>query len=334
MNFLAVVGHSLGRLVPIGRWQDTDYRDFRANFLQFMRQPTLTDDPEMIPLDAMSETGAPTAEECPGEVMQNSSLQQVIVGAVMYKGTTEIETEGAPEATAAEVATRTTRATSSMGECLNPEGGRHVRAWAVDPGEDGNEADGEGGVRVAVAAAAAKAKVQADGVQAPESRAVPGSGVPDSLNAALAESGGAEDAPAICNDYMVGEGEEEFCAGGSSESWEDGDHLSSASAFGGWGPFGGEDGGGDGGDGGVMKVRRSFSNLETARRNGAGFVGEVAGDGAESQDGEGGGGRRPRALSLDGWFTCNLANSKMKSYATHDHTSRLREVLQLVSITQ
>lgn len=97
-------------------------------------------------------------------------------------------------------------------------------------------------------------------------------------------------------------------------------------------------------DGNSIRMGRSFSNLETARRGGAGLSAVVQGggdasdgddessssDGADSEaDGRG---SRPRALSLDGWFTCGLENGvDTKTYETHDHAGRLRDLVLLVS---
>ena len=86
-------------------------------------------------------------------------------------------------------------------------------------------------------------------------------------------------------------------------------------------------------NGSTIRMGRSFSNLETARRGGAGLSAIVSGDlsdGDESSDDSDMG--RPRALSLDGWFTCGLENGvDTKTYQTHDHAGRLRDLVLLVS---
>ena len=86
------------------------------------------------------------------------------------------------------------------------------------------------------------------------------------------------------------------------------------------------------GDDNTVRVRRSFSNLETARRLGAGQIGVATAEDPFDSDEESVSQSRPRALSLDGWFTCGLENGvKNTSYETHDRAGRLRELVKLVS---
>lgn len=91
------------------------------------------------------------------------------------------------------------------------------------------------------------------------------------------------------------------------------------------------------GDDNSFRTRRAFSNLETARRLGAVLDSELTSDvlSEEFNDTREGKAKegRPRALSLDGWFTCGLESDvcSSKSYETHDHAGRHRDLVKWVS---
>lgn len=333
------------------RWQETDYRDFRINFIQFMRTPpVLADGPEMVPVEiivAGSTPGAPAAQE-EKQAPETDDAKPVVVGAVVYNDA----------------------------RC-DPRATEGVRAWPVEPEVSLLTASGGSGGGVDSGDRCVK---NIEGESAPSLAAAA------AVAAAAAASGSEPDtAPPTPPEDMIGDsvepervspGEElsgvvlpqtppplidtsDFAFGGDEDGapraaddgggcWEEQERnrrvepprvgLESGKA-----PVEAaeeEDEGEEDGEDNTIRVRRSFSNLETATRRGAGLDSEIASDDTSDSDDGGGAGRshhpqqtrRPRALSLDGWFTCGLENGiDTKSYETHDHAGRLRQRVKLVS---
>lgn len=350
-----------------------------------MRQPALADDPAMVPVDIVAESGPPTSaladekEDSPAGVTA-TSLQPVIVGAVVY----EKPAAPLPSPVASTAGATNTRAhyDDHTKEPEEEETGC-VRAWAVEPKLDDNAvaADSEEKEFLSSSAAAAAAAAAADAVAIAPLSPPPQSG-PDysgEVDATLmsGRSGGVvlgsgpvpASIPTASHDdsYTIGGEEVEKAgiepvvdSGTSSECWSsidsgsgsEKDGLTRVKASLSWDTsVEGADGMTErenqekkqkAEDGGFIRARRSISNLETARRRGAGLDSEITSDSTDSDDcceeSNAGGDsevQRPRALSLDGWFTCGLENpAQTKSYETHDHAGRFRELVRLVSFLE
>lgn len=282
-----------------------------------MRQPTNTDDPEMVPVDIVAESGPPTdpSDEHIEHIPPATTLQPVIVGAIIYD-----EAASVPEAAATG-----TVCDAKEGEGSNDtESERCVRAWKVDPRADNDGGSGDEDRERLSASAAAAAAAAVAAAQAASTDPGMSSVQANHTSADVSkEISNASDVVPTSSDYMVSESSAED----SSECWRD--ERESDDSCSSWESTRDE----EDSDGNAIRVRRSFSNLETARRWGTGVDGEVTSDDTDNEDEEDSTDQqRPRALSLDGWFTYGLENSSTaKSYKTHDHAGRLRELVRLVS---
>lgn len=360
------------------RWQETDYRDFRMNFIQFMRNPPVeNDDFEMSPADIAAETCEVAAEEEEKQMTVEDLPQPVMVSAIVYEDNSSTPCDAAPAGatrsgvcawtvegseeteapTAATVSVSSSSSTSCADEIVESDIEERVlaaAAAAVAVAASNN---------VVSAAPAAAATVTASAVEIDFSPPPPAPVTPiaDAASEAAAAvavfcATATEQVPrpssalpaVVCDvsDYTVGdEGDDNAVAVDGGGCWDEQETNCRVPPCLSWGPSaddaeraareeeGVEDEEEDGDDN-TVRVRRSFSNLETARRLGGGQVSAATGeDPTDSDDGgESASQSRPRALSLDGWFTCGLENDvETKSYETHDHAGRLRELVTLVS---
>ena len=352
---------------PPSRWQETDYRDFRVNFIQFMRNPPVeNDDFEVSSADSTSEVPAGAEEK---QMTVEDLPRPVMVSAIVYEDNSSTPCDASA-------------GSSENGVCAwTVEGseGKEASAAIVSSSSSSTtvadeivESDIEARVLAAAAAAAtavaasnnvataapAAAAVTTSGVKVEFSPPAPVTQVVEASEAAAAVfcSSATEQAPrpapalpaVVCDasDYTVGDeddGSTEAADGGGC--WDEQETNCRVPPCLTWAPADGaeraardeveEEEEEEEGDDNTVRVRRSFSNLETARRLGAGrFRAATGEDPTDSDDGgeEGTLQSRPRALSLDGWFTCGLENGvETKSYETHDHAGRLRELVTLVS---
>lgn len=365
------------------RWQETDYRDFRINFIQFMRTPpvdVVSDGPEMVPVEivAESKSAAEKEQKTPDDVQQ-----PVVLDAVVYEDAArameeklrawpvqEEEAEEAPlvsansgseqalSAAAAAAGAATAAVVVSVAASANAKHSESSSSLSdvdtspptppteqVTPtGSDGDESDEYVETAGVGTACSASPEPPPPPTPLPSSTAMSPSSSPcgDSSGGEESEDG-ATAAPdptdgGCWDDEAMAAAHQRGSTGAISE--KDGGSCSL-----GWSPI---DEGNDADeemddDGNTIRSRRAFSNLETARRGGAGLTAIVAdsmsdgdqyGDRADSGSSSGSDTeeRRPRALSLDGWFTCGLENGlDTKSYETHDHAGRLRDLVKLVS---
>lgn len=363
-------------LIPcrIFRWQETDYRDFRINFIQFMRTPpvdVVEDGPEMVPVEIVAESkSAPEKEqETPDDVQQ-----PVVLDAVVYEdaaramdklrawpvqeeaGEELVSANSGSEQALSAAAAAAGAATAAVVVSVSSANAKHSGSsslsdvdtspptppteQATPTGSDGDESDES--VETAVVGTACSASPQPSPLPPPmlsSSTMLPSSpcgdsGDEESEDGATSALEARVNGGSCWNDQAA---HQRRSMGAISE--KDGGACSL-----GWSPI---DEGNDADEelddgGGAIRSRRSFSNLETARRGGAGLTaimadsmsdGDQYGDGAESGSSSGSDTeeRRPRALSLDGWFTCGLENGlATKSYETHDHAGRLRDLVKLV----
>lgn len=357
------------------RWQETDYRDFRMNFIQFMRNPPVeNDDFEMSPADIAAEATCEVASEEEEKQMTVEDLPQpVMVSAIVYEdnGSTPCDAapaetttesgvcawtvEGSEEKEAPTAATVSVSSSSSSTACADEivESDIEERVLAAAAAAAAAVA-GSNNVVTLAAPPAAAAAVTASAVEIDFSPPPPPLVTPIADAAAEAAAvfcaSAAEQVPrpssalpvVVCDvsDYTVGdEGDDCAAAVDGGGCWDEQETNCRVPPCLSWGSSADdaeraareeeEDG-----DDNTVRVRRSFSNLETARRLGAGQVSAATGeDPTDSDDGgESASRNRPRALSLDGWFTCGLENGvETKSYETHDHAGRLRELVTLVS---
>lgn len=315
-----------------------------------MRQPSTLEDPEMVPVDIVAESGPPTlpsvgdAEPESAATAAVAMLNPVIVGAVM------IPDPAAAAAVAAAAAAVTSPPSHADAGSAKEGKGQCLRAWAVESptgmnGADENvkfpDVDSETGLVSAPAAAAAAAADAATAVVPPASPSdVLNVNISAAAAAAAGSSGGHEHGISSFGDYMVGEDVDENCdvefsAGAGAADIDDADTtVARTEVSSSWDSSTTE--GEEDSEGNVVRARRSISNLETARRMGAGLDSEIMSDDTDS----GSDGLveeveadvvRPRALSLDGWFTCRLEKGRpLRSYDTHDHAGRLRDLVKLV----
>lgn len=304
----------------------------------------------MVPVDIVAEAQPPSASSSP-EVEQddtaahaavvNMDVQPIIVGAVVYDNP---------------VCSDSVIASEEKELCVVPQ------AWAVEPEQETKVAAGKSASREAAAASApaitsGKEETANDPAEEnPSAGRLPTTRPPANVGApvgACAPPG--TPLPRITRDFTVGgekDGGVAAVAKGGAEgggSWNEQEMTQRvAPSLGGLGGDSGaaaaaavaEEGEEEDGEGNTIRVRRAFSNLETARRREAGLDSEITSEDASDSDedrgrrerSEGSQGRRPRALSLDGWFTCGLENGAIgKSYETHDHAGRLRDLVKLVS---
>lgn len=385
-------------LLPVAtsRWQETDYRDFRINFIQFMRTPPVAaaDGPELVPVEIVAESeseSTPGEDEAEERAAVPEGVQQpvVMVDPAVYEGAratekvcawpVEEEEAGvedpavppiAPNAAAAAAAATVVVVTSS-------EPKKSISSFSLsdsddtspptppseEPATDGTESDESIETAAGISCAAAASPPHPLPPAPPSSPAASSASLPRNDSDAVGfstrgEEGNDDDCPTAAPAAEAREAEGLSSNGGAWDEQETnrrGRIDSSGSGGGGstcclgWPTA--DDEGNDADEekeeepdyyGNTIRMGRSFSNLETARRGGAGLSTIVPGDssdadessdGADSSDGSGGGrGARPRALSLDGWFTCGLENGVVtKTYETHDHAGRLRDLVMLVS---
>lgn len=319
------------------------------NFIQFMRTPSSLDDPEMVPVDIVAESGPPTppagATE-PEHAAAAAKLKPIIVGAVMIDDPTSAAAVAAAAASPPSLVDADT-VEEGEGPCL--------RAWAVESPTGSNDVDesakfsdgdSETGLVSAAAAAAAVAADASTAVLPPAAPPTNVIGVDISAAAAAAAaaavSGAVDHDLSSFGDYMVGEDADGNCdmecaaaspaAAAAAADIHDDTDVPRAEASPSWDSSTTE--GEEDSDGNVMRARRSISNLETARRMGAGLDSEITSDDTDSGSDdleEDADVVRPRALSLDGWFTCGLEKGRpLKCYDTHDHAGRLRDIVKLV----
>eukprot|EP00752_Nemacystus_decipiens_P009211 g8227.t1 len=378
-------------------WQETDYRDFRINFIQFMRTPpaAAADGPELVPVEIVAESESTPGEdedEETAEAAQESVQQPVVVDPAVYEGARATEKVCAwpvqeeeidePEdpvvpATAAAAAAA---AASTAVVVVTSEPKKSMSAFSLsdsddtspptppseEPGTDGGESDESietaAGISCATATGIPCSAAAASCAEPPlpSSSSFPAMAAPSprvDSNAVGFSAGDGEVADRPTASAAGGadgglsasggdRGEQETNPRGRVDSGSSSSSSSSSVACSlGWSSA--EDEGNDADeeeeeepdyDGNTMRMGRSFSNLETARRGGAGLSAVIPGDsddGDESSDDSemGGRGGRPRALSLDGWFTCGLENGvDTKTYETHDHAGRLRDLVLLAPI--
>lgn len=362
------------------RWQETDYRDFRINFIQFMRTPpaaAAADGPELVPVEIVAESeSTPGEEEHQETAVQESVQQPVVVDPAVYEGARatekvcawpveeEEEEDDEPEdavvraASTAVVVVAVSEPKKSMSSfsLSDSDDTSPPTPPSEEPGTDGGESDESIETAAGISCAAASAALS------PEPPPSLPSPFPSSCQTMSAPSPRNEPS-AVAVGFSARDGEGADCpaaaaaaaAAGESIATNGGDwdeqetnrrgRVDSSTCSLGWSSM--DDEGNDADeeqekepdyDGNTIRMGRSFSNLETARRGGAGLSSIVAGgdssDGDESSDDSemGGRARRPRALSLDGWFTCGLENGvDTKTYETHDHAGRLRDLVLLVS---
>ena len=349
------------------RWQETDYRDFRINFIQFMRSsPTLVDGPEMAPTDVAAESSEALAaevkiqEEAEVKIQEEAEVkiqeaaedpQPGAIGAAMYDNA-----QPCPQATVQE-------------PC--------VQAWTVDESDDGAEEGGIGAgqTRESVISADAVASANVAGISAATeeaSAAVKGNvgvdiaahtitSIPDcvrysSTPLAFPGSVAEEGAPSYLDGPLgvftpppphlpsSNSGKCAVAYGGDSDMtdddarWEDEQKkstraepcLSSDSTD-------CEEGSQESAS---VKVRPALSDLETTESENGGIrlhrsmtesVAPAIATTAATCEVKRGHRGRPRALSLDGWFTCGLQNGlESKSYDTYNHAERLRDLVKVV----
>lgn len=366
------------------RWQETDYRDFRINFIQFMRTPpaTAADGPELVPVEIVAESESTPGEEEDEETAVQERVervqQPVVVDPAVYEGARATEKvcawpvqEEEDDEPKDAVVPATAAAAAAVVVVTASDPKKSMSSFSLsdsddtspptppseEPGSDGGESDEsiETAAGISCSAAgipcAAAASCPDSAPKPPSSSSSPETSMP---------------APSPRNDpsaagFSTRDGEDADCTaagavGGVSTNGGDWDEQetnrrgrvdsgNSSTCSLGWSSV--DDEGNDADeeeeeepdyDGNTIRMGRSFSNLETARRGGAGLSAIVPGDSSDgdesSDDSEmGGRGGRPRALSLDGWFTCGLENGvDTKTYETHDHAGRLRDLVLLVSL--
>lgn len=338
------------------RWQETDYRNFRINFIQFMRTPpaAAADGPELVPVEIVAESKPTPGQENDEEKVQDSVRQPVVVDPSVYEGAraTEkvcawpVQEEDEPEdaAAAAVVVVTTSEPKKSMSSfsLSDSDDTSPPTPPSEEPGYGGESDDSiETAAGISCPAAAASPEPP---TLSPASSASPlndssvggfpardgeGDDCPTAAGAeGLSTNGGAWDEQETNRRGCCDSGNGSTCSLGWSSVDDEGNDADEE-----------EEEEADC-DGNTVRMGRSFSNLETARRGGAGLStlvpcdssdsDESSSDGADSE--MGGRESRPRALSLDGWFTCGLENGvDSKTYETHDHAGRLRDLVLLVS---
>eukprot|EP00903_Cladosiphon_okamuranus_P011765 g11059.t1 len=367
-------------------WQETDYRDFRINFIQFMRTPpaAAADGPELVPVEIVAESESTAGEEEEEETVQEGVQQPFVVDAAVYEGAratekvcawpVQEEEDDEPEdavvptiAAAAAAAASTAvvvvaasepKESMSSFSLSDSDDTSPPTPPSEEPGTDGGESDESIETAASISCTADSA---ASSPEPPPPLPTSSSSSPfQAMSAPLPRS--ESSAVAVGVSVRDGEGADgPAAAAGQGPATNGGDwdeqemnrrgRVDSSSSSNsstcslGWSSM--DDEGNDADeendeepdfDANTVRMGRSFSNLETARRGGAGLSSLMAGessDGDESSDDSemGGRGGRPRALSLDGWFTCGLENGvDTKTYKTHDHAGRLRDLVLLAPI--
>lgn len=317
-------------LVRNFRWQETDYRDFRINFIQFMRSPPedAADVPDVVPVVEIARETKPIAEK--DQKTADDVQQLVVVDAVVYEdaapGTEEV---CAWPVSSADVKNSASSSSLSDADTSPPTPPVEQETPTASDGDESDES-----VEIAVVGVSCAASSEPPPLPLLSSSTMSISS--DDNGGEGSQDGATTAADATVSDQAV---HRQGSTGAISEK-------SGGSCNLGWSS---SDEGNDADeemddDGNTVRSRRSFSNLETARRGGAGLTTAIPSndlsdfdensDDVESGSASGSdtGGRRPRALSLDGWFTCGLENGlDTKSYETHDHAGRLRDLVKLVS---
>lgn len=308
------------RFLAPHRWQETDYRDFRVNFIQYMRSPpTLADDSEMVSVDFVDESsGSSMLEEKKGSDDEDD-LQPAVIGTVEYANAPPDPREEVKE------------------PCL--------RAWPIERREDGVNNDGAGAgwtdeVTSQARLSADAAAVDNDALDAtsPISEAQ-APAVPEA-EARADMDGTSSIMPPLCDpdkSTVIVEDDHEDDATDEDTCWDDQQERTARS-----GPCLSSDSTecDDDRDRDIVRVGRSLTDLDTVQRStGAklheGICGNFAAAAAAAATlgANGCDQGRPRALSLDGWFTCGLQyGNKVRSSETHDHVDRLRDLVKLVSM--
>lgn len=312
-----------------------------------MRSPTYLDDPEMVPVDIVAESGPPTSptdETVNDDTSSAAELKPVFVGAVMIDE---------PPAAAAP---------GSEADTSEDEEERCVRAYEVEADEFAGGADSiaaeRPGVQTEQVETAARAistappasllrsdvesaSVRDDGIGVGSSGGIPSFGDYICGDDVETEETDAEAAFAVAAAAAMASERRAAPPGGviadkrGDALEQDGREIRPEASLS-WDYFttdGEEDI-----DGNIIRVRRTCSNLETARRRGAGLDSEITNDDTDSGDdgdeASDAGSSRPRAWSLDGWFTCGLEQARpVNSYDTHNHAGRLRDLVKLVSLS-
>lgn len=329
-----------------------------------MRTPSCVDDLEMVPVDIVAESGPPSpppghstldgtcAGVSGGAAAAAAVLKPVVVGAVM------LDVPAAALTAAAAAVTSTPLADPGVKE---DDKDLCVRAWAVEPGEAGAGTaspegagfanDSEPGLISAAAMmtksdAAAATVISSSSADIGVGISAAGKGVvnidqervgDDTAGSSVDGDDGSDTEGCTTATTATTDAEDDEDDSGVVD---DGDGTVSAisrtEACLSWDSSTTEE---EDIDGNLIRSRRSMSNLETARRLGAGLDSEILSDDSGSDDmreeqRSSGGEGRPRALSLDGWFTCGLEQGQpLKSYDTHDHAGRLRDLVQLVRVS-
>lgn len=356
---------------PPSRWQETDYRDFRVNFIQFMRNPPVENDAfDLSPAEAVSEVAAEEEEK---QMAVEDLPRPVMVSAIVYDDNSSTPCDapaGSAENGVCAWTVEGSEGKEAPAATVTRNGGSSIAADEIV------ESDIEARVLAAAAAAATTAVAASNNVVSaanvvpapPAAAAVTDSGVKMEFSppapvtlvveaseavAAVFCSSAAEQIPrpssaltaVVCDasDYTVGdEGNGSTAAADGGGCWDEQETNCRVPPCLTWAPADDAERAAreevekeeEDGDDNTVRVRRSFSNLETARRLGAGRFSAGMGEDPADSDGEEEGAlqSRPRALSLDGWFTCGLENGvESKSYDTHDHAGRLRKLVTLVS---
>ncbi|CAM9136827.1 unnamed protein product [Scytosiphon promiscuus] len=347
-------------------WQETDYRDFRINFIQFMRTPPAVtaaagDGPELVPVEIVAESESTPVKEAQQETTEaldtNIVQQPVIVDVAAYEGapaTQKVRAWPVPEEEAPREDEAAVPANASSEQALSSATAAAVVVAAAavaavipkksaplsgvsdtdtsppsPPSEPEAPARADGGESDDSVEAAVAAPCPLLSSNAPAESPQPACDPEESSEITITSpaSPGRAVGDGSCSWPKDGGGDNETSGGTCSLGWSSPDEGNEADE---------EEEDDDDAENSV-RSRRSFSNLETARRGGAGLTNAVvaddSSDGDDSCDGsvdDGGEGHRPRALSLDGWFTCGLENGvNAKSYETHDHAGRLRDLVRL-----
>ncbi|CAM9173221.1 unnamed protein product [Ectocarpus sp. 4 AP-2014] len=356
-------------------WQETDYRDFRINFIQFMRTPpaaaaAAVEGPELVPVEIVAESKSSQDDE-EGKVMQDDEevQQPVVVDAAVYEDARATEKVRAwPVQSEPELALPPPGLVAKQSSAGSPSPSLSSASLSdsdtsppTPPSEQGtltSSSDGGESDESFETAADISCCPASSSLPPVSPEPLPPSWTYEEQSVTSSSSTMTTSAPAADiakgrwqDDEEVKRAGSGVQHGGSSPScslgWSSTDEGNTAD----------EDGEGDDDEeeeeeeedeeGNTIRVRRASSNLETARRGDGGGSGSGSGlsalvsaddssDGSDSGDGGEGSGRhhdRPRALSLDGWFTCGLENSvNAKSYETHDHAGRLRDLVKLAPL--
>lgn len=315
--------------------------------------PTLADDSEMVPVDIVEEpSGASMAEEKQKE-SDGDDLQSVVMGTVEYANAMPDSREEVKEpCVRAWAVDRTEEGVEDdgTGEGWTDGGTNQARLSAAAPAADNVTSSSGSAAAESAITDDADYEGNASDSMSPISEAedpVVTSTVPE--DGATADMDGSSSSllsssvPPLCDpdkSAVVDEDDHEDDTTDEGTCWEDQQERSARS-----GPCLSWDSTEceDDRDRDIVRVGRSLTDLDTVRRStGPRLHGGISGSFAAAAavaavttlGGKGCDQGRPRALSLDGWFTCGLQYGiEIKSSSeTHDHAGPLRDLVKLVSI--